>query len=87
MISKIELNFDTEKYPLGRLTAEQIQKGYRILNEIQNVLMQDAKESKLIELTNEFYTNIPQVIFQDSFVIRENNRLKIEFWNEIATKD
>jgi len=30
------------------------------LNEIQNVLMQDAKQSKLIELTNEFYTNIPQ---------------------------
>lgn len=29
-----QLNFDTEKNPLGKLRYEQIQKGYRILNEI-----------------------------------------------------
>ena len=56
-----ELNFDTEKNPLGKLKADQIQKGYKILNEIQNVLMTDAKQTKLIELSNQFYTNIPQV--------------------------
>ena len=30
------------------------------MNEIQNVLFTDNKQSKLIELTNQFYTNIPQ---------------------------
>jgi len=59
------LRFDTEKCPLGRLTPQQIQKGYSILSAIENVLKQDSKQSKLIELTNEFYTNIPQVRFQN----------------------
>jgi len=55
-----ELNFDTEKNPLGKLSTDQIQKGYKILTDIQNVLMNDAKQSKIIELSNQFYTNIPQ---------------------------
>ena len=55
-----ELNFDTEKHPLGKLTVEQIFKGYRILSDIQKVLLNDAKQSKIIELSNQFYTNIPQ---------------------------
>jgi len=63
-----ELNIDTEKYPLGKLSAEQIQKGYRILNEIQNVLLSDAKKTKLIELSNQFYTNIPQVVTSDHYL-------------------
>ncbi|KAL4429670.1 hypothetical protein ABPG74_017079 [Tetrahymena malaccensis] len=55
-----ELNFDTEKNPLGRLTFDQIQKGYKILTEIQNALLQGSRTSIIIELTNQFYTNIPQ---------------------------
>ena len=30
-----ELNFDTDKNPLGRLSAEAIKKGFKILSEIQ----------------------------------------------------
>jgi poly [ADP-ribose] polymerase len=55
-----EMNFDTEKNPLGKLSSEQIQKGYKILTDIQNVLFSDQKQSKIIELSNQFYTNIPQ---------------------------
>ncbi|EGR31265.1 poly adp-ribose polymerase member 1, putative [Ichthyophthirius multifiliis] len=55
-----ELNFDTEKNPLGKLSYQQIQKGYKILTEIQNAIIQNAKKSIIIELTNQFYTNIPQ---------------------------
>jgi poly [ADP-ribose] polymerase len=29
-----ELNFDTDKNPLGRLSAEAIKKGFKILSEI-----------------------------------------------------
>jgi len=35
---------------------------YSVLTAIQRELRDGAKETKLIELTNEFYTNIPQVI-------------------------
>lgn len=31
-----ELNIDTEKNPLGRLSGDQITKGYKVLKEIQN---------------------------------------------------
>lgn len=33
-----ELNFDTEKNPLGKLTSEAINKGFKILSEIQKAL-------------------------------------------------
>ena len=54
-----KLRFDVDKYPLGKLTLEQIQKGYKILTEIQKYLLGGGKESVLIELNNQFYTNIP----------------------------
>ncbi len=54
------MNIDIEKYPLGKLSAEQINKGYRILTEIQNLLLSGAKPSLIVELANQFYTNIPQ---------------------------
>lgn len=55
-----KLKFDVDKCPLGKLTSEQIQKGYKILTEIQNTLLNGGKQSHLIDLTNQFYTNIPQ---------------------------
>lgn len=54
-----ELNFDTEKNPLGRLSSDAIQKGFKILNSIQKVLREGYKETLLIDLSNQFYTNIP----------------------------
>ena len=55
-----ELNIDFEKCPLGQLTSVQISKGYRLLRQIQNVLATHNKEREIIELSNEFYTQIPQ---------------------------
>lgn len=54
-----KLKFDVDKSPLGKLALEQIQKGYKILTEIQKILMNGGKDSTLIELNNQFYTNIP----------------------------
>lgn len=55
-----ELNLDPEQCPLGRLTANQIQRGYKILKQIQHVLSTSNRESQVLDLTNQFYTNIPQ---------------------------
>ena len=55
-----ELNFDVEKCPLGRLQSDQIQKGYRILAEVAHALAQGARATAITELSNQFYSNIPQ---------------------------
>ena len=55
-----ELNLDPDQCPLGRLSCNQIQRGYKILKEIQHVLNTSNRESQVLELTNQFYTNIPQ---------------------------
>jgi poly [ADP-ribose] polymerase len=56
-----ELNIDTDKNPLGRLAGDQITKGYKVLKEIQNHLKSErCKEQTIIDLSNLFYTNIPQ---------------------------
>jgi len=58
----IELEIDVKKMPLGKLTKRNIQNGYEVLNEIQAVLEGNHpnKESKLLDLTNKFFTIIPQ---------------------------
>jgi len=56
-----EMNIDPEKCPLGRLSKDQIQKGFVILGRIQDVLISGKKnEDALTRLSNEFYTAIPQ---------------------------
>jgi len=54
-----KLRFDVDKSPLGKLALDQIQKGYKVLTEIQKILLNGGKDSALIELNNQFYTNIP----------------------------
>lgn len=55
-----ELNLDLDQCPLGKLSNSQIQKGYSILKRIQHVLETSNRESQVIELSNSFYSNIPQ---------------------------
>lgn len=55
-----ELNLDLDQCPLGKLSCSQIQKGYSILKRIQHVLETSNRESQVIELSNSFYSNIPQ---------------------------
>ncbi len=56
-----ELNFNPEKFPLGKLSKAQIQRGFAILGKIQEVLLSGKRnEDKLLRLTNKFYTEIPQ---------------------------
>lgn len=55
-----EFNIDPESCPLGQLSKSQIQKGYKVLKQIQNVLTTHNRENEIIRLSNDFYTLIPQ---------------------------
>lgn len=55
-----ELEFDCKKQPLGKLTKDQIKKGYEVLTEIEAEMKKKSPaHSRLVELTNRFYTLIP----------------------------
>lgn len=58
----LELEIDTERLPLGKLSKKHILKGFSTLTAIQKLLTQRKSEkraSKLIEESNKFYTVIP----------------------------
>ena len=55
----LELKIDPKKMPLGFLSAELIQEGFSILSQIQKEI-EDKSTDKLLGLTNQFYTLIPQ---------------------------
>ena len=54
-----EMKFDVRKSPLGKLTKEQIQAGYKSLQKIEEYVNANTSESKLEEACSEFYTRIP----------------------------
>lgn len=54
----IELKYDAEKAPLGKLTAQQIKAGYSSLKAIVEIIEGRSKES-LVDACSEFYTRIP----------------------------
>ena len=67
-----DIEFDTKKTPLGKISAEQIKLGYATLSEIANILKDNANmfasksrkvpvnnRRKLTDLSSEFYTRIP----------------------------
>lgn len=56
----IEIGYDANKLPLGKLSKEHIKKGYAVLQQISLVINNGTKNhNRLIELSNEFYTLIP----------------------------
>ncbi len=54
-----ELEYDTEKLPLGKLTSAQIKAGYSALKKIENCIERKDFGSKLLEACNDYYTRIP----------------------------
>lgn len=59
----VELEIDTEKMPLGKISDNQIQKGYEILNKIKMILkstkLSQADLDNVMDLSSEFHTIIP----------------------------
>jgi poly [ADP-ribose] polymerase len=57
----VELQIDVKKMPLGKLSKKQINKGYEILKEVEDILSKPSSNTnaKLIDCSNRFYTLIP----------------------------
>ncbi len=54
-------DIDVKKMPLGKLSKNQIAKGFEVLEEIEDELKKPRKNSnKINELSSKFYTEIPQ---------------------------
>ncbi len=56
-VSHISLS-DIKKMPLGKLSKQQIAKGFEVLEQIE-VAINKMERNKLEELTNKFFTIIP----------------------------
>lgn len=56
----LELELDTEKMPLGKLSKKQILSAYEVLSELQNFMdCKNVQDMKFIDGSNRFYTFIP----------------------------
>nr|UYS55296.1 poly-ADP-ribose polymerase I [Physella acuta] len=55
----MEFEIDMKKMPLGKLSKKQIQSAYSILTELQKLIETKGSQSKLVDATNRFYTNVP----------------------------
>jgi poly [ADP-ribose] polymerase 2/3/4 len=53
-----QFNMDTKKMPLGKLTHDQLHKGFEVLEEIEAVLDGEQK-GNLTDLSGQFYTRVP----------------------------
>uniref|UniRef100_A0A336MUR8 Poly [ADP-ribose] polymerase n=2 Tax=Culicoides sonorensis TaxID=179676 RepID=A0A336MUR8_CULSO len=55
----MELELDTEKMPLGRLSKKQLQKAYAVLTELSQCVTSNASNDRFIDASNRFYTLVP----------------------------
>jgi poly [ADP-ribose] polymerase len=56
-----DLDLDVRKMPLGKISKQQVTKGYELLRQIEQVLQHNDtnKAFQLLQLTNQFYATIP----------------------------
>ena len=53
--------YDYDIFPLGHLSLNQINKGENILNILENIINSSNNSEKILNLSNDFYTNIPHI--------------------------
>ncbi|KAG2641532.1 poly [ADP-ribose] polymerase 1-like isoform X2 [Panicum virgatum] len=77
----MEFEINMSEMPLGKLTKENIQKGFEALTEIQNLLKNTAdqalavRESLIVAASNRFFTLIPSI---HPHIIRDEDELMIK---------
>lgn len=54
-----KMDIDTKKLPLGKLSTKQVDRGFEILSDIEDVIEGNKSRARLAELCSEFYTVIP----------------------------
>lgn len=80
----IQLEIDTEKLPLGKISQTQIDKAYEILNDINNNM---GDSEKLVLLSSEYYTLIPLACGRQKPPVINNKKLvakNINLLNELS---
>lgn len=55
----LELQLDTEKMPLGKISPKQIQTAMKVLKDISELIQAGAERPQFIDASNRFYTLIP----------------------------
>lgn len=63
-------------FPLGKLSRQQIKKGEKILQKIQDEVTTTKDSQKLLSLSNEFYTNIPHIHIKVIDTLKDIKRKK-----------
>lgn len=63
-------------FPLGKLAHQQIKKGEKILQKIQDEVTTTKDSQKLLSLSNEFYTNIPHIHIKVIDTLKDIKRKK-----------
>jgi poly [ADP-ribose] polymerase 2/3/4 len=63
----VEMNYDANKLPLGKLSKETLKRGYEVLKAIGDALNSSASPhaSQFLELSNRFYSIIPHAFGRD----------------------
>jgi len=82
----IQLDIDTEKMPLGKISQNQIDDAFEILNEI-NLSLNSKDKDKLIKLSSKFYTLIPYACGRQKPPIISTSKLvakNINLLNELS---
>uniref|UniRef100_A0AC34R2V0 Poly [ADP-ribose] polymerase n=1 Tax=Panagrolaimus sp. JU765 TaxID=591449 RepID=A0AC34R2V0_9BILA len=69
------LNLDTEKMPLGMLSAAHIKSAYSILKEAEKLIKEKATESEILDASNRFYYQIPHVSGSSKLPLLDNMRI------------
>lgn len=74
----MEFEINMSEMPLGKLSKSNIQKGFEVLTEVQNLIKRNEpdvglKESLIIDASNRFFTLIPSV---HPHIIRDEDDLK-----------
>lgn len=72
-----QMNINTEKMPLGKLSKKRIAKGFEILKKIEEDLSKEETVPEIIfsDYTNQFYTQIPHDFGNDRPVLINNKKI------------
>lgn len=55
----IQIGYDADKMPLGKLSKEHLTKGYEVLKNLETAILSGATDDMLADLSSRFYTLIP----------------------------
>jgi len=91
-----ELEIDTDKMPLGKLSKDQIKKGEKVLEEIEAELTNAEKDKRkpkqtlLVDATNRFYSHVPHyfpggtrptIIDNKDLLQKKYDLIGVRLWN------